>query len=459
MPKITEFLTKTTLADEDIFVVIDVNDDTMSLDGTNKIINASDAANSLASKITSVPTIVSNALTAKANIASPTFTGNVVLPSTTTIGSISSTELSYLDGVTSAIQTQLNAISDIATEESPTFSGTVTAASFVGPLTGNSSTASTLQTSRAIACSGDIVGTTNFNGSANVSIATTLSDGVVTPSKLSIGKPTWNTAGTLTATLFSGPLTGTASGNIKQGGGTGQGNNNIYIGWNSPTGPKLRVQVDNTDFSSTWPIDISGNAATATTVADASITAAKLSGGQTGTAPIYGCRAWIYFDGSNATTSSGTATRVDGSTTATINIINHGLVTGDSVFINFGASIVDNVFVITRVDDNSFTVPTGASTGVSTTAAITKITIIAGGNIGYVSKISTGSYVVNFITSLPSGNFAIAGSGQQTSGRANSDANGFVNGYPINSRSAYISVVNTSPAFEDWDYTMATFTC
>jgi len=38
----------------------------------------------------------------------PTFTGTVVLPSTTSIGTVSSTEIGYLDGVTSAIQTQIN---------------------------------------------------------------------------------------------------------------------------------------------------------------------------------------------------------------------------------------------------------------------------------------------------------------------------------------------------------------
>lgn len=43
-----------------------------------------------------------------APINSPTFTGTVVLPSTTSIGTVSSTEISYLDGVTSGIQTQLN---------------------------------------------------------------------------------------------------------------------------------------------------------------------------------------------------------------------------------------------------------------------------------------------------------------------------------------------------------------
>ena len=42
-----------------------------------------------------------------AELASPTFTGTVVLPATTSIGTVSNTEIGYLDGVTSAIQTQL----------------------------------------------------------------------------------------------------------------------------------------------------------------------------------------------------------------------------------------------------------------------------------------------------------------------------------------------------------------
>lgn len=45
-----------------------------------------------------------------ANKVSPTFTGTVVLPSTTSIGTVTNTEIGYLDGVTSAVQTQLNNI-------------------------------------------------------------------------------------------------------------------------------------------------------------------------------------------------------------------------------------------------------------------------------------------------------------------------------------------------------------
>ena len=43
-----------------------------------------------------------------ASTVSPTFTGTVTLPSTTSIGNVSNTEISYLDGVTSAIQTQID---------------------------------------------------------------------------------------------------------------------------------------------------------------------------------------------------------------------------------------------------------------------------------------------------------------------------------------------------------------
>lgn len=48
-----------------------------------------------------------------APIASPTFTGTVVLPSTTSIGGVSSTELGFIDGLTSSAQTQLDGKQDV----------------------------------------------------------------------------------------------------------------------------------------------------------------------------------------------------------------------------------------------------------------------------------------------------------------------------------------------------------
>jgi hypothetical protein len=51
---------------------------------------------------------LTSALNAKAPTANPTFTGTVVLPGTTSIGDVSSTEIGYINGVTSAVQTQIN---------------------------------------------------------------------------------------------------------------------------------------------------------------------------------------------------------------------------------------------------------------------------------------------------------------------------------------------------------------
>lgn len=70
-----------------------------------------DTLNELAAAINddaSFFTTIQTALGLKANLEGPTFTGTVTLPSTTSIGTVSATEIGYLDGVTSAIQTQLN---------------------------------------------------------------------------------------------------------------------------------------------------------------------------------------------------------------------------------------------------------------------------------------------------------------------------------------------------------------
>jgi hypothetical protein len=62
------------------------------------------------------------ASTTYAPIASPTFTGTVALPSDTTIGDVSATELGYISTVTSNVQNQLDGKAPIA---NPTFTGTV----------------------------------------------------------------------------------------------------------------------------------------------------------------------------------------------------------------------------------------------------------------------------------------------------------------------------------------------
>ena len=85
----------------------DASGSTTFTDLANATLSVTVADNSHNHTIANV-TNLQTSLDAKAPLASPTFTGTVTLPSTTSIGTVSSAEIGYLDGVTSAIQTQLD---------------------------------------------------------------------------------------------------------------------------------------------------------------------------------------------------------------------------------------------------------------------------------------------------------------------------------------------------------------
>lgn len=73
---------------------------------TNKTISSTN--NTLAVAQSAVTNLTGD-LALKSPLASPTFTGSVVLPTTTAIGSVTSANIGYLAGTTSSIQTQLDA--------------------------------------------------------------------------------------------------------------------------------------------------------------------------------------------------------------------------------------------------------------------------------------------------------------------------------------------------------------
>lgn len=66
----------------------------------------------------------------------------------------------------------------------------------------------------------------------------------------------------LGGTIASGYQTALGFTPIQQGGGTSQTTNKLYIGWSA--GSVLRLQVDATDYGSSWPISVTGSAATFT---------------------------------------------------------------------------------------------------------------------------------------------------------------------------------------------------
>lgn len=151
---------------------------------------------------------------------------------------------------------------------------------------------------------------------------------------------------------------------------------------------------------------LANNAITTIKITDSSITAPKLNGAQTGTAPIFGVRAWVDFNGITTENISGTAVRNAGSTTATITITNHGLLTGHMVYINFAATITDSSYNITKVDNNTFTIVTSASTEATTTATVVLVSIRGQGNVSCVSRASTGVFLINFTVAMPNAFYA-----------------------------------------------------
>lgn len=86
-----------------------LNGKTVGGSGAGDIVDR-DSAQTLAFKTLTSPTI-NTPIIATPAISAATLTGNTVLPATTTIGSVDATEISHLNGVTSAIQPQLNALS------------------------------------------------------------------------------------------------------------------------------------------------------------------------------------------------------------------------------------------------------------------------------------------------------------------------------------------------------------
>jgi hypothetical protein len=152
-------------------------------------------------------------------------------------------------------------------------------------------------------------------------------------------------------------------------------------------------------------------------IADAAITAPKLDGAQTGTAPIYGIRAWVNFDGTTADDIGGTYSRTLTTVTVTTSV-DHGLIVGHKVFLNFtSGGAADGAFVVTGITSSTvFTVTHGTSGTTSGNVTLNRRLIRASGNVSSVSLLATGKYAVNFTTALPDANYARSGFANFSSG-------------------------------------------
>jgi len=194
-------------------------------------------------------------------------------------------------------------------------------------------------------------------------------------------------------------------------------------------------------------------------IADASVTGPKLNGEQTGTAPIYGIRAWGSFDSSKNDDLGGTYSRTG--TTVTLTVTAHGLIANNLVFIDFtvgsGTAPFDGLYEVASVTDaNTFTVISSASTSSTGTASLKRKEIKASGNISCISAAASnptipptsndspndGFYVANFSIALPNANFSMFGTSSGDKDFTTGSGNDMLSGSPYNSASARILCVD-----------------
>ena len=262
-----------------------------------------------------------------------------------------------------------------------------------GAVTAGAITAISLNATGAIAGASLSAGSGTISTTGTISGSVVTSTGVVNANTLAIGST--NTQFTVSA---AGAIVGTSL-NVGSGAITTTGNV-IAATPTLSTHLATKEYVDNADNSP--------------------VTADKLSGAQTGAAPIYGARAWAKLNpyvGSirNGAWKIGTYSR--SVTGTTVNITNHGLKINDKIRLDFtsgGASSNDGLYTVTSsANANQFVVN---HTGTTTTGNVTAefIKIQASGNISTASWYdnSDARIVLNFAIPMPNEDYATMVTGQ-----------------------------------------------
>jgi hypothetical protein len=159
----------------------------------------------------------------------------------------------------------------------------------------------------------------------------------------------------------------------------------------------------------------------AANIIDASVTPAKLSGAQTGSAPIYGARAWVNINGATANNLDFTYTTSSVGTLVVVTTASaHGLRVGHVVYLDFttgGAQRpTSRAYTLTAVgpENTKFNavgdVKASDTTGQGT---LRRRTVRASGNVACVSPVNdsetSAEFAVNFAVALPDADYAVAG--------------------------------------------------
>jgi hypothetical protein len=144
----------------------------------------------------------------------------------------------------------------------------------------------------------------------------------------------------------------------------------------------------------------------------------QFNSGYGSVATVYGCRAWVNFNGTASGTFAGgasTVSRTAGSTTATVTTTTaHGLITGNIVRALTGVAVDD--YTVTFISATQFSFTTVATTvlsAVSITFAVNSIR--ASGNVSSITDGGTGIYTVNITNAMPDVNYCVNASASTAS--------------------------------------------
>ena len=315
-------------------------------------------------------------------------------------GFMSTTDKSKLDAATAA--STPNTI--VARDASGNFSaGTIT-----GNITGS---ASSLTTSRTIALTGDVIGTTTaFNGSANVSATTAINNLAVTTPKIANGAVT-----TLQISDASVTAPKIADGNVTT----------AKLADASVTTAKLAD-------ASVTAAKLAAGTITAAQIADASVTAAKIADGTITSAKLQNgsnqfASAWCSVNGSIADIQpSGTTFSRVSDTVMRVTRTAHGLLDGDFVTFSQATGIdlvsphnyLNGTWVVSGSTANTFDFTISGAiipTSGITVQAIKVARILRKFNISKVGKFAPGKYRVYFSSTFTTTDYVSVASGISSS--------------------------------------------
>ena len=241
-------------------------------------------------------------------------------------------------------------------------------------------------------------------------------DGIKTFSSNIVGNITGNAGSATNASNLGGNAPGyyqQALGftPIQQGGGVGQSTSKIYIGWQ---GPYLRCQIDGTDFGTTFPMNITGNAGTATKLSTTRANYKDITD-----SVVAGELMWKKFgnshtiiDASNATAPNGTA--INAANSSFPWAPTHPTLMGWNGGQTYGVRVDSARVADSTTYAAAFTTAVGSAPSYACRAWVNfngtgTVAIRASGNVSSITDNGVGDYTVNFTTAMPDANYSVSG--------------------------------------------------